>query len=73
MCPRCAPALYERRAELLRVQGDGVTLADYLGRRGSKSCAGPITHEDAARDAVSAPAWLGSQTAVDRSRITTIG
>ena len=68
-----APASYERRAEYFRAHGHLVIFADYLGRRGLKTCAGPVTHEDAARDLVSAAAWLRSQAAVDRERITAIG
>jgi dienelactone hydrolase len=71
--PSIAPTLYERRAEHLRAQGHIVIFADYLGRRGLKTCAGPITHEDTARDVVSAAAWLRSQAAVDRARITAMG
>jgi len=71
--PPIAPALYERRAEHLRAFGHIVIFADYLGRRGLKTCAGPITHEDAARDLMSAATWLRSQAAVDHSRITAMG
>jgi dienelactone hydrolase len=71
--PSRAPASYERRAEHFRAQGYIVIFADYLGRRGLKSCAGSITHKDAAQDLVSAAAWLGSQAGVDRARITAIG
>jgi len=71
--PRVAPGVYERRAEQFRAQGYVVTFADYLGRRGLKSCAGAVTHEDAAADLVSAAAWLRSQAAVDRTRIAAIG
>lgn len=71
--PSIAPALYERRAEHLRALGHVVIFVDYLGRRGLKTCAGPITHDDAARDLMSAAAWLRSQAAVDPSRITAIG
>lgn len=71
--PPLAPALYERRAEHLRAQGHIVIFADYLGRRGLKTCAGPVTHGDAARDLVSAATWLRSQAAVDHSRITAMG
>src|SRR5439155_11216959 len=56
--PPVAPTLYERRAEHLRALGHMVIFADYLGRRGVKTCAGSITHEDAARDLISAAAWL---------------
>jgi dienelactone hydrolase len=71
--PAAAPALYERRAEHLRAQGHIVIFADYLGRRGLKTCAGPVTHEEAARDVVAAAAWLGSQVGVDRARIAAMG
>ena len=71
--PQIAPALYERRAEHLRALGHVVIFVDYLGRRGLKTCAGPITHDEAARDLMSAVAWLRSQAAVDPSRITAMG
>jgi len=71
--PQIAPAVYERRAEHLRALGHVVIFVDYLGRRGLKTCAGPITHEDTARDVMSAAAWLRSQAAVDHSRITAMG
>jgi dienelactone hydrolase len=71
--PSRAPTSYERRAEHFRAQGYIVVFADYLGRRGLKSCAGSITHKDAAQDLVTAAAWLGSQAGVDRARITAIG
>ena len=71
--PPIAPALYERRAEHLRALGHVVIFADYLGRRGLKTCAGPVTHEDAARELLSAAAWLRSQPGVDHSRITAMG
>ena len=71
--PQIAPALYERRAEHLRALGHVVIFVDYLGRRGLKTCAGPITHDDAARDLMSAAGWLRSQPAVDPSRITAMG
>jgi dienelactone hydrolase len=47
--------------------------SDYLGRRGLKTCAGSVTHEDAARDLIAATAWLKSQPGIDHSRITAIG
>jgi dienelactone hydrolase len=53
--------------------GHLVIFVDYLGRRGLKTCAGPITHEDAARDLMSAAAWLRSQAVVDHSRLTAMG
>jgi len=71
--PQIAPAVYERRAEHLRALGHVVIFVDYLGRRGLKTCAGPITHDEAARDLMSAVAWLRSQAAVDPSRITAMG
>ena len=71
--PPMAPTRYERRAERLRAQGYVVAFADYLGRRGLKSCAGSITHEEAARDVVSTAAWLRSQATVDPARITAMG
>jgi dienelactone hydrolase len=71
--PPVAPTLYERRAEQLRALGHVVVFADYLGRRGLQTCAGPITHDDAARDLIAAAAWLRSQDVVDRARITAIG
>src|SRR5262245_33875606 len=46
--PPMAPALYEHRANRLRALGYVVIFADYLGRRGLKTCAGSITHDDAA-------------------------
>jgi dienelactone hydrolase len=71
--PSIAPTLYERRAEHLRVQGHVVVFADYLGRRGLKTCAGAITHEDAARDLIAAATWLKSQAGIDPNRITAMG
>jgi dienelactone hydrolase len=72
--PSVAPKAYERIAEQLRVQGYMVIFVDYLGRRGLTSCTGaPITHADAARDLVSAAAWLKSQPAVDPARIVAMG
>jgi dienelactone hydrolase len=71
--PAAAPARYERRAEHLRAQGYVVVFADYLARRGLKSCAAAITHEEAARDVVAAATWLGSQAGVDRARLTAMG
>ena len=71
--PQTAPAVYERRAEHLRALGHVVIFVDYLGRRGLKTCAGPITHDEAARDLMSAVAWLRSQAAVDPRRITAMG
>jgi dipeptidyl aminopeptidase/acylaminoacyl peptidase len=73
LAPSFAPTLYERRAEHLRLLGHLVIFVDYLGRRGVKTCAGPVTHEDAARDLIAAAAWLRSQRTVDHSRITAMG
>jgi dienelactone hydrolase len=72
--PSRSPTLYERRAEHLRAMGQIVVFADYLGRRGLKSCAaGAITHDDAARELMSAAAWLRAQPGVDPSRVTAMG
>jgi dienelactone hydrolase len=68
-----APALYEHRANHLRALGYVAIFVDYLGRRGLKTCAGSITHDDTARDLIAATAWLRSQAIVDRSRITAMG
>src|SRR5262245_51435874 len=68
-----APTVDERRAERLRALGHVVIFVDYLGRRGLKTCAGPVTHDDAARDLLSAAAWLKSQATVDPARITAMG
>jgi dienelactone hydrolase len=73
LAPPMAPAVYERRAEHLRTLGHLAIFVDYLGRRGLKTCAGSITHADAARDLVSATAWLRSRPTVDGSRITAMG
>ncbi len=73
LAPARSPALYERRAERLRALGHVVVFVDYLGSRGLTSCAGSVTHDDAARDLLAASAWLRSQPAVDRSRITAMG
>jgi dienelactone hydrolase len=51
-----------------------VIFVDPFGRRGVKSCADPgVTAWDAAKDLVSAVAWLKSQPFVDRARITAVG
>ena len=71
--PSLAPTRYERRAEGLRAQGYVVVFADYLGRRGLKSCAGAITHKEAARDVVAAASWLASQPTIDAARIAAVG
>jgi dienelactone hydrolase len=73
LAPSASPMLYERRAEHLRALGQVVVFVDYLGRRGLKTCAGSVTHEDAARDLIAATAWLKSQPGIDHSRITAIG
>ena len=73
LAPPMAPAVYEHRAEHLRTLGHLAVFVDYLGRRGLKTCAGAVTHEDAARDLMAAVAWLRSQPAVDHSRITAMG
>src|SRR4029453_10211407 len=73
LAPPMAPAVYERRAEHLRMLGHLVIFVDYLGRRGLKTCAGSVTHEDAAGDLMSAAAWLRSQAVVDHSRLTAMG
>jgi len=71
--PPFAPKLYEHRAEHLRALDHVVVFVDYLGRRGLKTCGGAVTHDDAARDLMSAVAWLRSQTSVDHSRIAAMG
>jgi dienelactone hydrolase len=71
--PAVAPKVYERRAEQFRALGHVVVFADYLGRRGLKSCAGPVTHEDAAQELVAAAGWARSQRDVDPARITAMG
>jgi len=71
--PQTSPALYERRAEHFRSLGYVVIFVDYLGRRGLKTCAGPISHDDAARDLVAGAIWLRSQAGVDPARITAMG
>lgn len=72
--PSIAPTFYERVAEHFREQGFMVIFVDYLGRRGLQSCArAPITHADAARDLVSAVAWLKSQPDMDQGRIAAMG
>lgn len=71
--PSMAPKLYERRAAEFRSRGYVVVFVDYLERRGLKSCAGSVTHEDAARDLAAGAAWLASQSFVDRARIAAIG
>lgn len=72
--PAVAPTYYGRVAEQLRVQGYFVVFADYLGRRGLKSCTDAgITYADAAKDLVSTVAWLKSQPAINPARITAMG
>jgi dienelactone hydrolase len=72
--PSVAPKAYERAAEQLRVQGYAVLFADYLGRRGLKSCiSGRISRSDAGKDVVAAATWLKSQPFVDPARVSAIG
>jgi dienelactone hydrolase len=71
--PSIAPRLYDRRADQFRALGHIVVFADYLGRRGLKTCAGPVTHDDAARDLVAAATWVKSQPGVDRARVSAVG
>ena len=72
--PSFAPGAYARVAEQLRSHGHVVVFADYLGRWNLKSCAGaPITHVDAAKELLTATAWLRSQPSVDQGRITALG
>jgi dienelactone hydrolase len=71
--PSLAPTVYERRAEYFRSRGFTVVFLDYLGRRGLKTCAGAITHQEAARDLLTAAVALRSDGAVDPSRIAAIG
>ena len=71
--PPLAPTVYERRAERLRTLGHVVVFADFLGRRALKTCAGPVTHEDAARDLGEAVEWLRTQPGVDPARIAAMG
>lgn len=71
--PPMAPRLYERRAAEFRSRGYVVVFVDYLGRRGLRSCAASVTHEDAARDLVAEAAVLASQSFIDRGRIAAVG
>jgi dienelactone hydrolase len=72
--PSVAPKAYERVAEQLRAQGYLVLFADYLGRRGLKSCfSGRISLSDAGKDVVAAATWLKSQPFVDPARISALG
>jgi dienelactone hydrolase len=72
--PSVAPKAYERSAEQLRAQGYLVVFADYLGRRGLKSCAsGRISLSEAGKDVVAAAMWLKSQQSVDAARISVLG
>ena len=73
VAPSFAPGAYERVAEQLRVQGNMVVFADYLGRWGLKSCGPSLTHADAAKELVTVAAWLKTQPAVDQTRITALG
>src|SRR5262245_4554771 len=53
--PPLAPKAYERAAERLRGQGYVVIFADYLGRRGLKSCvSGRVSRSEAGKDIVAA-------------------
>ncbi|HEU4371449.1 MAG TPA: dienelactone hydrolase family protein [Methylomirabilota bacterium] len=72
--PSVAPTAYERTAGQLRGQGYLVLFADYLGRRGLKSCvSGRISRSDAGKDVVAAATWLKSQPFVDPARISALG
>jgi dienelactone hydrolase len=72
--PSVAPKAYERVAEQLRGQGYLVLFADYLGRRGLKTCiSGRSSRSDAGKDVVAAATWLKSQPFVDPARISVIG
>ena len=73
LAPSFAPKLYERRAERLRAGGHVVVFVDYLGRHGVKTCAGAISHEQAARDLLAAARWLRPQPAIDGTRIAAMG
>ena len=72
--PSVAPKAYERAAEHFRGLGYVVVFADYLGRRGLKSCvSGRISPSDAGKDIVAAAAWLKAQAFVDHRRISALG
>jgi dienelactone hydrolase len=72
--PSVAPKAYERTADQLRAQGYFVLFADYLGRRGLKSCAsGRISLSEAGKDVVAGAMWLKSQRFVDPERISALG
>ena len=69
-----APRHYERVAEQFRARGYVVIFVDPFGRRSVKGCTDPgVTVWDAAKDLVSAAAWLKSQPFVDQARITAVG
>jgi dienelactone hydrolase len=72
--PPMAPKAYERAAEQLRSQGYLVLFADYLGRRGLKTCnSGRVSRSEAGKDVVAAATWLKSQPFVDPARISAVG
>lgn len=72
--PPVTPKAYERAAEQLRGQGYVVIFADYLGRRGLKSCvSGRISPSEAGKDVVAAARWLKSQPMIDPARVSAIG
>jgi dienelactone hydrolase len=73
--PVGARKFYERAAGKLQGQGYVVLFVDYVGRRGLQHCArAPMVSEgDAAKDLVTALAWLRSQESVDRARISALG
>lgn len=55
--PALAPKVYDRAAERLRAQGYVVVYADYLGRRGMRTClSGRIYRREAGAEVVSAAA-----------------
>jgi dienelactone hydrolase len=70
--PSFAPKHYERVAEQFRGKGYVVVFADYIGRRGLKSCM-EVTHSEAAKDLIGAAVWLKSQPSIDPARITALG
>jgi dienelactone hydrolase len=70
--PSFAPKHYERVAEQFRGKGYVVVFADYIGRRGLKSC-GEVTLSEAAKDLIAAAVWLKSQPSIDPARITALG
>jgi len=70
--PSFAPKHYERVAEQFRGKGYVVAFADYIGRRGLKSCM-DVTHSEIAKDLIAAAVWLKSQPSIDPARITALG